>query len=534
MIEISRIEYTDVKEGKPFNSGDVLFYDRNNSEWGDESFSIEDGKIVFDNQKFNNENLYSNLHHKMINHINFQHYFKNMLNIMNENSHIGASDTSVREKFFRLLGKSFKEKKLIKTKGIDWQLLLDHQSYKDIKGDSTKKVNEEMVKCFNELQKEAIKIDHKDLAAVRDFIKNYFIVYKGLLKNFDLNPKQSIYEDAEQPVWGYHHLNESIMGEGVNVQNRLIALHHVDAPWTPSAVEQRDGRIVRFGNESKFAKIYIYTTQDSFDLFLWNLLKIKNEQFSKILKGGEDIRRFDFEVDPTYAQTAAITSGNPKIKEKLEIEHEIIRLNNLLSHHNDSVFFAKSMIKAYKTDKDVLKESIEKHKNVPDIQNSIWTLDLSKYGFKSEYEGDREKMLALVQRVLNSQQLTKVDGMQFGGVPVAFSRTYNAENGKFSTCWYMDCPPYLERRNAADLQKLLMNKEEQTQNLCEKLKETEDKVEKHEKLLEVPFEHEEKLARLQKRSHELDFELENKGENGTENGEKEDQENKENVCMEVA
>ena len=72
------------------------------------------------------------------------------------------------------------------------------------------------------------------------------------------------------------------LGIGTNVQDKVVAIHHTDAPWTPDKVEQRNGRGLRFGNTNKDIRIYTYTTQDTFDLFQWNLLKIKKEQNKQI------------------------------------------------------------------------------------------------------------------------------------------------------------------------------------------------------------------------------------------------------------
>ena len=119
------------------------------------------------------------------------------------------------------------------------------------------------------------------------------------------------------------------MGEGLNVQKRLAALHHLDPPWRPSDIEQREGRVIRFANMFKNANLITYTKKGSFDEFMWNTLKRKYDQFRQILAGDGNIRTFDSDVNPTYAETLALTTGNPLLKERLELEQEVSYLSSL-------------------------------------------------------------------------------------------------------------------------------------------------------------------------------------------------------------
>lgn len=122
-------------------------------------------------------------------------------------------------------------------------------------------------------------------------------------------------------------------GTGVNMQERLYALHHLDVPWRPSDVEQREGRILRQGNIHKEVHICQYVTEGSFDAYMWQTLESKARFISQIM-AGEVTARTAEDVDQlvmTAAQIKAIASGNPQILEKVGLEVELTRLERLYS-----------------------------------------------------------------------------------------------------------------------------------------------------------------------------------------------------------
>ena len=118
------------------------------------------------------------------------------------------------------------------------------------------------------------------------------------------------------------------LGLGVNVQEKVIALHHLDIPWRPADMRQREGRILRQGNTNKEVRIYRYVTEGSFDAYSWQLLEMKQKFISDLLSGSLDTREED-EIDNTvlsYAEIKALAIGNPLIKERVETLNEISRL----------------------------------------------------------------------------------------------------------------------------------------------------------------------------------------------------------------
>ncbi len=137
------------------------------------------------------------------------------------------------------------------------------------------------------------------------------------------------------------------MGTGVNVQERLIALHHLDAPWRPADVEQRDGRILRQGNTHAEVQIYRYVTEGSFDAYMWQTLETKARFIAQVMNGDSDLRRIE-DIDGaalTYAEVKAIASGNPLVIEKAGVDAEVARLSRLRTQHRETHFRLRSEIR---------------------------------------------------------------------------------------------------------------------------------------------------------------------------------------------
>jgi N12 class adenine-specific DNA methylase len=125
------------------------------------------------------------------------------------------------------------------------------------------------------------------------------------------------------------------MGAGTNVQRRLVALHHLDAPWRPRDIEQREGRILRQGNGNKEVRIFRYVTEGSFDAYMWQTLETKARFIQQVMRGETSVRSAeDLESGAlTYAEIKAIASGNPAVVEKIKIDTEIRKLDQLRAVH---------------------------------------------------------------------------------------------------------------------------------------------------------------------------------------------------------
>ena len=133
------------------------------------------------------------------------------------------------------------------------------------------------------------------------------------------------------------------MGAGTNVQTKLVALHHLDCPWRPSDLQQREGRIIRQGNENPEVDIYTYVTENTFDSYLYQLVESKQKFIGQIMTSKSPVRSAE-DIDETalrYAEIKALCAGNPHIKEKMDLDIDVSRLKllkaNHLSHTNADV-----------------------------------------------------------------------------------------------------------------------------------------------------------------------------------------------------
>ncbi len=137
------------------------------------------------------------------------------------------------------------------------------------------------------------------------------------------------------------------MGVGTNVQKRLVALHHLDAPWKPAEVEQREGRILRQGNENEEVAIFRYVTEGSFDAYMWQALETKARFIAQVMTGDSAIRRAEDigGQELSYAEVKAIASGNPAVLTLAEADAELQRLAVLKRNHADEQFLARRNVR---------------------------------------------------------------------------------------------------------------------------------------------------------------------------------------------
>lgn len=136
-------------------------------------------------------------------------------------------------------------------------------------------------------------------------------------------------------------------GAGTNVQKRLVALHHLDAPYRPRDLIQRDGRGIRQGNRNKIIRIYTYAEERTFDSYSYQILETKQRFISQVEKGDMTVREADDidEATLSYAEIKAITSANPKIKRKMELDMEMARLRDLESRYKKELFALQDKVR---------------------------------------------------------------------------------------------------------------------------------------------------------------------------------------------
>ena len=139
------------------------------------------------------------------------------------------------------------------------------------------------------------------------------------------------------------------MGAGTNVQDRLIALHDLDAPWRPGDLEQRKGRIARQGNMNETVHVYRYVTENTFDSYIWQTLENKQRFISQIMTSKSPVRSCEDADETTlsYAEVKALCAGDPRIKEKMDLDVQVAKLRLLKSSHQSQKYQLEDRLMQY-------------------------------------------------------------------------------------------------------------------------------------------------------------------------------------------
>lgn len=182
------------------------------------------------------------------------------------------------------------------------------------------------------------------------------------------------------------------LGTGTNVQHKLLAVHHLDVPWRPSDLTQRDGRIVRQGNENKEVQIYRYVAKDSFDSYLWQVQENKLRFINQIMSNRSYARSAD-DVDQTLlnaAEAKAIATGNPKILEKINTDKEVMTLQMLKNSYQENKLKMTHWLENYPSKQQDLQMQLNRltqdNQSVVALSNQDFkiTIDGKVYTDKSE------------------------------------------------------------------------------------------------------------------------------------------------------
>ena len=302
-------------------------------------------------------------------------------------------------------------------------------------------------------------------------------------------------------------------GAGTNVQTRLVALHHLDTPYRPSDMQQREGRIVRQGNTNERVKIFTYVTERTFDSYSYQILENKQRFISQIDRGDLTVREAEDidETTLTYAEIKAITAANPKIKRKMEVDTEVARLRVLEGQYKKNLYGLQDklrktfpedirrqemLIERTRADIKVVEENYNPENFSINVNGVVYTdkkegaraLTDALYSSKpetvvAEYAGFKISMNPLV--LLTAERTICLSGNGQYNVDIGQSASGNLtriEN-------FLTELPNREKRLVTKLEQLKMDKAV-----------AEEEVNK-------PFEHAEKLASLLKEQTELNAEL---------------------------
>ena len=200
------------------------------------------------------------------------------------------------------------------------------------------------------------------------------------------------------------------MGAGTNVQDRLIALHHLDVPWRPSDIEQQEGRILRQGNMNDKVKIFRYVTEGTFDSYSWQLIENKQKFIGQIMTSKSPVRSCE-DIDEaalSYAEVKALATGNPYIKEKMDLDIQVSKLKLLKANHASQRYRLEDNIaKHYPMQITALKERLEGYR--ADIQTYAAHKPVDKDAFSMKignrtYTDKKEAGAALIDMCRSAKQ----------------------------------------------------------------------------------------------------------------------------------
>ena len=316
------------------------------------------------------------------------------------------------------------------------------------------------------------------------------------------------------------------LGAGTNVQDRLLALHHLDCPWKPSDLEQQEGRILRQGNQNDKVKIFRYVTENTFDSYMWQILENKQKFISQIMTSKSPVRTCE-DVDDTalsYAEIKALATGNEYIKEKMDLDVQVSKLKLLKANHTSQIYRLESDIaKRYPVQITALKEKIAGMRVDADVVKGIDLQDNDHFAMTvggKLYTDKKEAGVALIsaasglKSVKSAGQIGEYHGFALSSEYNFLSNTYTMTiKGK---CSYKiefgkDTLGNIQRiHNALSaIEKKLADTEQNLETVQQQLKTAQKEVQK-------PFPKEAELSEKMERLAELNAML-NMDEKGGEN-----------------
>ena len=226
------------------------------------------------------------------------------------------------------------------------------------------------------------------------------------------------------------------LGAGTNIQDRLIALHHLDCPWKPSDLEQQEGRILRQGNRNQKVKIFRYVTENTFDSYMWQILENKQKFISQIMPSKSPVRACD-DVDDTaltYAEIKALATGNPYIKEKMDLDIQVSKLKLMRANHTSQIYSLESDIaRRYPAEITAAKERIAGLKADLAVAKPLLEQDKEKFSITVEDRvyTDRKEAGSAILAACAAMKIAKTEGQiaDLGGFAIssrfdAFAQTF--------------------------------------------------------------------------------------------------------------
>ena len=307
-------------------------------------------------------------------------------------------------------------------------------------------------------------------------------------------------------------------GAGTNVQKRLVAIHHLDAPYRPRDLIQRNGRGIRQGNMNKGIRIYTYATERTFDSYSYQILENKQRFISQVEKGDMTVREAD-DIDETtlsYAEIKAITSANPKIKRKMELDMEMARLRDLESRYKKELFALQDKVRKefpeqiqrqelylerVRKDVELVKEKYNPERFEINVGGTVYS--------DSVEDGKKNGGLALMDALFHSKTGTVV--AEYCGFKISLNPIELIANERSITLsgagqYKLDIGESASG-NLTRLENFIKEFAAREERAVKRLESTKADFEVAKEQVKVPFEHKDKIMELNTELSELNAEL---------------------------
>lgn len=303
------------------------------------------------------------------------------------------------------------------------------------------------------------------------------------------------------------------LGAGTNIQDRLIALHHLDCPWKPADLEQQEGRILRQGNQNQKVKIFRYVTENTFDAYMWQILENKQKFISQIMTSKSPVRACE-DVDDaalSYAEIKALATGNPYIKEKMDLDIQVSKLKLMKANHTSQKYRLETDIaKNYPMQITAAKERLEGLK--ADAQAVKPLLANGKEEFSMTIGGktytDRKEAGTALIAACAGLKAVKTSGQVGEFYGFQMSAEFDSFNQKYMLTLKRQCSYKIEvgKDTLGNLQRIsnaLSGIERKVAETQQKLETLQQQLETAKEEVAKPFEKEQELAEKSERLAEL-------------------------------
>ena len=303
-------------------------------------------------------------------------------------------------------------------------------------------------------------------------------------------------------------------GTGVNVQRHLVAMHHIDCPWKPSCIEQREGRGIRQGNENEEIAVYRYVTKGTFDAYSWSLVENKQRFISQVMTS-KAVSRTCEDIDEatlSYAEIKAVATGNPLIKEKMQLENDVQRLKLLKSTYDSQRYSLEDNI-VVRFPK-LIKAATEKAECVREDMKTVdkglltepeFAITVKGVKFKERVDGGTS-MLEAISKCKNGEttHLGEFKGFELLVEKNFIGVNYLVLRGKTDHKAELSTSPV---GNMVKLENLLGGMAEELDFLTKKIEQYERDLEQSKLEYEKPFAQEAELSEMIARLNELNVQL---------------------------